>query len=78
MERKNYYLSDRQLLNLGIEASGLGISVSEVLRRIIDVHYQEHPASYMNTSMALFSGISHFSGISTTLVLGQQIKNIGE
>jgi hypothetical protein len=78
MERKNYYLSERQLLNLGIEASGLGISVSEVLRRIIDVHYQEHPIAHTSTSVALFSGVSHFSGINATLVLDQQIKNIGE
>jgi hypothetical protein len=66
MERKNYYLSDRQLLNLSVEASGLGISVSEVLRRIIDTHYEERPLNVFSGIGAdgALSGISHWSGLS--------------
>ena len=72
MERKNYYLSDRQLLNLGIEASGLGISISEVLRRIIDSHYEKNPV--IATPMVMFSsGIAHYSGIATSMAFENRI-----
>jgi len=78
MQRKNYYLSDGQLRNLDIEASGLGIPVSEVLRRIIDVHYTQHPVSYIDIGVAMFSGATSFSGIGVLPYQVPQIKITGE
>lgn len=37
--RQSISLSDNQKLRLAQEASHLGVSVSEVLRRILDIHY---------------------------------------
>jgi hypothetical protein len=56
MQRKNFYLADRQIKNLDTEGMNMGLSASEVLRRIIDDHF---------TSVYPMSGVAElmFSGV---------------
>ncbi len=41
MKRVNYYLSDVQLKKLDSESKKTGLSVSEILRRIIDNYFEK-------------------------------------
>lgn len=56
MQRKNFYLADRQIENLEIEALNKGLSTSEILRRIIDDHFiSVYPLS--GVAELMFSGV---------------------
>jgi hypothetical protein len=40
MKRKNFYLSKREIESLESKSKKIGISVSELLRRIIDSYFE--------------------------------------
>ena len=42
MERKNYYLSKREIESLESKSKELGINISELLRRIIDSYFYKN------------------------------------
>lgn len=41
MQRKNFYLSENEIHLLTAEAERLDLSASDVLRRILDVHFED-------------------------------------
>ena len=56
MQRKNFYLSDNEIELLIAEAARLDLAASDVLRRIIDAHFE-------NCSMISGTYIHNFSGM---------------
>ena len=45
MVRRQIYLTSLQVKSLAKEAKGLGISVSELIRRVLDGHILKRPAA---------------------------------
>ena len=41
MKRKDFYLTEPQIKAMEIEAKRLGITVAELLRRIIDLYFEK-------------------------------------
>ena len=63
MQRKNFYLSDVEIRLLEQEAKRLDIASSDLLRRIIDKHFEQRSETgYVNPSIDVFQNIYAVSG----------------
>jgi len=78
MQRKNYYLSNIEIGKLEAEAKSLDIAVSDLLRRIIDKHYESHPyiLNIPTGSWSDYSGETISGGIGQAVLSGTYYSGI--
>jgi len=64
MQRKNFYLSDVEIKNLEAESTRLDIASSDLLRRIIDKHFEEKQLAGFGRAFENTGGFVMASGLS--------------